>query len=118
MVIAAIAPGYPGEDLNKTVSDLASRCDMLYLHVDADILDESYVPNHATREPNGASMDQVLEAIDTVMATSKVVVFAVVSIYGKGEGSEISVASGIELIRGGLGSWQRYGLLEIFLAHE
>jgi arginase len=110
VVIAAPAPGFPGENLGTAVADLAGRCDMLYLHVDADILDESYVPNHGTREPNGADMEQVLAAIDTVMATGKVVAFAVVSIYGEGEGSETSIASGIELIRGGLKSWCKYGL--------
>jgi hypothetical protein len=58
-------------------------------------------------------MEQVHTAIDTVMATGKVVAFAVVSVSGKGEGGEVSVASGIELIRGGLESWQRYGLPQV-----
>ncbi len=44
------------------------------------------------------------------MATGKVAALAVVSVYGEGEGSEISVASGIELIRGGLESWHQCGL--------
>src|SRR5262245_50119407 len=109
IVIAAPAPGYPGEDLARAVAGLAERCDLLYLHIDSDILDESLVPNHATREPNGPSMQQVHAAIDTVMATGKVAVLAVVSVYGEGEGSAVSVASGIELIRGGLQSWLRHG---------
>lgn len=110
VVIAAPAPGFPGEDLGTAAADLAERCDMLYLHVDADILDESYVPNHGTREPNGADMEQVLAAINTVMSTGKVAAFALVSIYGEGEGCQVSIASGIEMIRGGLQSWRRYGL--------
>ncbi len=110
IIIAAPAPGFPGEDLGTAVADLAARCDMLYLHIDADILDESYVPNHGTREPNGADMGQVLAAIDTVMSTGKVAALAIVSIYGEGQGSETSIASGIELIRGGLQSWRKYGL--------
>jgi arginase len=109
VVIAAPAPGYPGEDLQQSVANLADRCDMLYLHIDSDILDESFVPNHGTREPNGPNMRQVCAAIDTVMATGKVVAFAVVSVYGKGEGSDMSVASGIELVRSGLESWCRHG---------
>src|SRR5688500_10337000 len=44
VVIAAPAPGFPGEDLSLAVQDLAGRCDLLYLHVDSDILDERYVP--------------------------------------------------------------------------
>jgi len=113
VVIAAPAPGFPGEDLEQSIADLADRCDMLYLHIDSDILDESYVPNHGTREPNGPDMKQVHAAIDTVMAIGKVVAFAVVSVYGKGEGSDVSVASGIELIRGGLESWRRHGLPQV-----
>jgi len=110
VVVAAPAPGYPGEDLQQSIANLAGRCDTLYLHVDSDILDEPSVPNHTTREPNGPNMEQVLTAIDTVMATGKVAVFAVTSVYGEGEGSRVSVASGIELIRGGLESWRRHGL--------
>ena len=68
------------------------------------------MPNHGTKEPNGPSLQQVLAAIDTVMATGKVAVLALVSVYGEGEGSAISVASGIALLRGGLQSWHRYGL--------
>jgi arginase len=110
IVIAAAAPGYPGADLPDCVAALADRCDLLYLHIDSDILDESLVPNHRTREPNGPSMQQVHAAIDIVMATGKVAALAVVSVYGEGAGSEVSIASGIELIRGGLQSWRRYGL--------
>jgi arginase len=110
IVIAAPAPGYPGADLADSVATLAERCDLLYLHIDSDILDESLVPNHRTREPNGPSMQQVHAAIDTVMSTGKVAALAVVSVYGEGAGSAIGVASGIELIHGGLQSWRRYGL--------
>jgi len=109
IVIASPAPAYPGEDLQRSVADLAARCDMLYLHIDADILDESFVPNHGTREPNGPDMKQVQAAIETVMATQKVVAFAVVSVYGEGKGSEVSVASGKQLIAAGLEAWRRYG---------
>ena len=110
VVIASPAPGFPGEDLPTTIAQLADRCDLIYLHIDSDILDERYVPNHGTREPNGPDMAQVLAAVDTVMATGKVAVYAVVSIYGEGEGSTRSVASGIELIQGGLATWQKYGM--------
>ena len=58
-------------------------------------------------------MEQVLAAIDTVMATGKVIALAVVSVYGAGEGHEVAVASGIELIRGSLEAWRRYGMPKI-----
>ena len=109
-VVIAAAPGFPGVELEQAVGDLARRCDLLYLHVDSDILDEAYVPNHGTREPGGPDMAQVQAAIRTVMATGKVVALAVVSVYGEGEGSEVSIRSGIELIGTGLEEWRHYGL--------
>ncbi|MEX1157802.1 MAG: arginase family protein, partial [Thermomicrobiales bacterium] len=109
VVIAAPAPGFPGEDLQAAVDDLAARCDMLYLHIDSDILDERFVPNHGTKEPNGPDMRQVLAAIDTVMATGKVVAYALVSVWPNGDGGDITVASGVEMLRGGLESWKRHG---------
>ena len=113
VVIATPAAGFPGAPLAPAIAQLAERCDLLYLHIDSDILDERYVPNHGTREPNGPDMAQVLAAVDTVMATGKVAVYAVVSVYGEGEGSARSVASGIELIRGGLATWQKYGMVNV-----
>jgi arginase len=113
VVIAAPAAGFPGEDLETAIQQLAERCDMLYLHIDSDILDERYVPNHGTREPNGPNMEQVLAAVDTVMATGKVVTFAIVSVWQDGEGGDVSLASGLELLRGGLESWRRHGTPEI-----
>ncbi|HEU5101205.1 MAG TPA: arginase family protein [Roseiflexaceae bacterium] len=110
ITIAAAAAGFPGADLERSVADLAARCDLLYLHIDSDILDASLVPNHGTREPNGPSMAQVLSAIETVMASGKVAALAVVSVYGEGDGSAISVNSGIELIGSALKAWRQYGL--------
>lgn len=109
VVIAAPAPGFPGEDLGKAIDDLAAKCDVLYLHIDSDILDESLTPNHGTKEPNGPDMAQVLAAVDAMMATGKVAVFAVVSVWANGEGGDVMLRSGTELVRGGLESWRRHG---------
>lgn len=110
VVVAAPAPGFPGTDLKQAAADLADRCDMIYLHIDLDILDKEHVPDHVTAEPGGPNLEQTGVAIDTVMATGKVVALAVVSIFNQGEGSRTTVASGIELVRVGLESWKRHGL--------
>ncbi len=113
VVIAAPAAGFPGEDLHQAIADLAERCDMIDLHSDSDILDERYVPNHGTKEPNGPDMEQVLAAIETVMATGKVVTYALVSVWPNGEGGDVAVASGIEMLKRGLESWKKHGYPEI-----
>ena len=46
----------------------------------------------------------------TMMKTGKVTAYAVVSVYGEGEGFEVMQASGIELIRAGLVYWKKYGM--------
>jgi len=107
-IIASVGQGFPGKDLHTSIRHLSNKCEYIYLHIDSDILDESYTPNHKTKEPNGPNLDQVKNAIDTVMATKKVVVFAVVSVYGDGEGSDIMITSGKELIQSGLKSWKKY----------
>ncbi len=109
VVVAAPAAGFPGEDLGPAIDALAEKCDLLYLHIDSDILDESLVPNHGTKEPGGPDMAQVLAAVDTVMATGKVAVFAVVSVWAGGEGGDVTLRSGAELVRGGLAAWRRHG---------
>jgi len=107
--VAAPAPGFPGEDLAGAVARLDATCEAIYLHIDADILDASLVPSHGTKEPNGPDLDETAAAIDTVMATGKVVAFALVSIYNRGEEGLVSVSSGIELLRRGLISWRSHG---------
>ena len=116
VVVAATAEGFPGVDLTTAVNDLAAQCDILYLHIDSDILDESYVPNHGTKEPNGPNMQQTLDAVETVMATGKVAAYAIVSVWKDGEGGDITLASGQELLRGGLERWAQHGMPEVPLA--
>lgn len=99
------------DDLAGPLTALANACDILYLHVDSDILDGALVPNHGTREPNGPGLAEVNAAIDMVMATGKVGAYSMVSVYGAGPGSPISVASGTALIRAGLESWARHGMV-------
>jgi len=107
--IAAPAPGFSGQDLRSAVARLADQVDLLYLHIDADILDQSLVPNHPTGEPDGPDTAQVQAAVECVMATGKVAAFAVVSVYFQGRSTETDLASGVALVRGGLASWRCYG---------
>ncbi len=116
--IASVATGFPGEDLKSGLTDLVDKVDMIYLHVDSDILDEAYTPNHWTKEPKGPNRNQVIAAIDLVMATGKVVAYAVVSVNGEGPGSEIMIDSGIKLIRCGLESWKKYGTAKIIQSNS
>jgi arginase len=110
-MIAAVVPEFSEKNLQACLTKLETQVDMIYLHIDSDVLDERYTPNHKTKEPDGPNMAQVIDAIDLVMSTGKVAAYAVVSVYGEGEGSEVMVESGKELIRAGLKSWSKYGMV-------
>lgn len=90
------------------VRRIGDQVDVIYLHIDADILDGKYVPDHKTIEYNGPEMKDVKRAIDDVMNTGKVEAFAVVSVYFPNDkaGKEISAQSGLELVKQGLAGWQ------------
>ena len=113
VVVARCGPSGGGADLRRSVAFLKERCDQIYLHIDCDILDESHVPNHRSKAPDGPDLARVIDAIDRVMESGKVSVLAVVSVSGDGVNHEVSVRSGIELIRGGLRSWRKHGMPDV-----
>jgi hypothetical protein len=43
-----------------------------------------------------------------VMATGKVAAFGVVAVWGGAGGGDVAVASALDLLRGGLGSWHEH----------
>jgi arginase len=105
VTIAAIEPGRAGVPLAEAVRQLASECDVIYLHIDEDVLDERYVPNHGTREPDGPSLEATLAAIRIVLDTGKVRGYGLVSVNARGDGGPESVAAGVELLTSGIRSW-------------
>jgi arginase len=109
--VAAAAAGRPGADLGAAVDDLARRCDLIYLHIDSDVLDRRYVPNHPTVEPGGPDMTEVQSAVDRVMATGKVAALGLVAVWAHDEGGRTAVESATQLLRSGVESWQRHGVL-------
>lgn len=104
-----IVPCQP-QPLRAAMEQLVTSCDYIYLHIDEDILDKRYVPNHGTAEPNGPSMADVKAAIDVVaqVAGATLVAQALVSVYNVGPGADISVASGIELLAHMHAAWQSH----------
>lgn len=97
------------DPLRAAMTALVGACDYIYLHIDEDILDIRYVPNHMTAEPNGPDMQSVQAAIRIVhqVAGQKLVAQALVSVMNTGDGAATSVASGVELLGTMLQPWQK-----------
>ncbi len=107
VTIAAIEPGRPGVPMREAIDALAATCDVIYLHIDEDVLDERYVPNHGTVEPNGPDMDAVLDAIRIVLSTGKVHGYGLVSVNVRGEGGKESLDAALQLLMTGLTVWHK-----------
>ncbi len=94
-----------GPLLGEAVSKLAREVDLIYLHVDLDVLDASLAPSHDTKEPNGPDIAETLSAIQTVIDTGIVRAFGLVAIYPIREGADVSLRSATELLRESIRYW-------------
>lgn len=80
------------------VQRLADQVDHIYLHVDSDVLDASFQPNHPSVESDGPSLAVVVSVLQKAMATGKARAFGVVSVNPDGPDGETSLASTREMI--------------------
>jgi arginase len=89
------------------VARLAERCDLLMLHVDADVLDPRLVPSASTPAADGLSIAEAAAAISTVLDTGRVATVCLSSVNpGAGARGERSVASAVSLLDAALSAWQ------------
>jgi arginase len=109
VTIAAIERGRAGVPLAEAIDRLAADCDVIYLHIDEDVLDARFVPNHGTVEPNGPDIAATLAAIQTVLDTGKVRGYGLVSVNVRGEGGPTSLDSAMQLLTNGIRQWGRVG---------
>jgi arginase len=93
------------DDVVDTVLRFGEQVDVLYVHIDVDILDASLQPNHPTVEPDGLDVAQTLSVVQAAMAPGTTVAFGVVSINPEEPKGEIAMASAMELLLGGVERW-------------
>jgi arginase len=103
--VAVVAIDSPG--LGPAVERLAAETDLLYVHVDLDVLDPVLVPAHFAREPGGPSVGQLLGALEAMFATRRVGAFALVSLYAAAPEGDKSVAAALSILRPALELWGR-----------
>lgn len=94
-----------GPALAAAVRRLAAETDLIYLHIDLDVLDQTLVPSHHTKAPGGPDLAQTVTAVETVLDTGRVEALALVSTCTTGPGGDVSLASAIGLLRPSLARW-------------
>jgi arginase len=92
-------------ELGPAVDRLAAETDLLYVHIDLDILDRDLIPAHMAQEPNGPSVEQTVAALDRIFATGRVDAFALVSLYAFLPDGEKSVAAAEAILKPAVERW-------------
>lgn len=92
----------------SAVQSLANKTDILYLHIDADILNHIHVPNAACMAKGGPSIHTLMRNIRIIMETGKVLVYGSYGFYFDTEipGQDSLTLSGLRSVSAGLESWK------------
>jgi arginase len=95
-----------GEPFAEVVAWLASRSDLLYLHVVLVVLDPRFVPSASTPAADGLTVEELARAMSTVLGTGKVAAIAVTSLNpGAGSRGQRSIESVLTLLEKALPAW-------------
>ncbi|MCG6954436.1 MAG: arginase family protein, partial [Gemmatimonadetes bacterium] len=87
------------QEMKTAVDQLSRRVDVIYLHVDLDILDATEIPGSFFETPGGPTADQVAGPLRTLMRNPKVRALGVSSFPTAEKGREKSMASAMTLLR-------------------
>jgi arginase len=97
--------GIDSPELGPAVDRLADENDLLYVHIDLDILDRDLIPAHMAQAPDGPSVEQTVAALERIFATGKVDAFALVSLYAFLPEGDKSVEAAIGILKPAVESW-------------
>lgn len=94
----------------KAVQKISDKVDVIYLHIDIDILKNKYIPTFIFPTPGGNELDVVMNNIRTVMDTGKVFAFGVYNSLFDTDipGQEITTLNCMKLIAAGIENWKEY----------
>jgi len=89
--------------VRAVIERLASISDVIYVHVDMDVLDPSEVPGHPLSVPNGPTSEQLAVALAEMFEEPKVAALGVASTpANERDPDRLSLAAAYNLIKGAL----------------
>jgi arginase family enzyme len=81
---------------------LSSTADLIYIHFDADALDQSEVASMRLTEPNGPMRTELAAALEIIMAYPKVAALGIADINPEGDVDGQMVQAALAVIKGGI----------------
>jgi len=101
---------YDYATLAKELKRLSDKTDLIYVHVDMDVLDPAEVPGHGLTVPNGPSSQELGKFISQMFTDKKVVALGVASTpSAKDDPHEVSRHAALTLIQAAIDGAKRRG---------
>jgi len=88
--------------MKEEYQKLCDRVDVVYIHIDLDVLDAPDIPGHTFQIPNGPNPTQLGNALKYMMQNPKVGALGIASFPTQEEVRTKSLGSTLEVIKGGL----------------
>jgi len=88
--------------LCAAMNRLSSTVDLIYVHFDADALDQSEVASMRLTEPNGPKRKELAAALEIIMAYPKIAAFGIADINPERDVDGQMVLATLEVIKGGI----------------
>ena len=90
-------------NLKRQFDGLADRVDLVYVHIDMDVLDPAEVPGHGLTVPDGPSSEDLAEAIALMFENPKTVALGIASTpAGSLDPDQVSRQAALNLIEGAI----------------
>lgn len=91
------------DNLRKQIDDLADRVDVVYVHIDMDVLDPAEVPGHGLTVPDGPSSKDLAAAMTVMFENPKTVALGIASTpAGSLDPTGVSRQAALNLIEGAI----------------
>jgi arginase len=85
--------------MREAVARLAQSVDVIYLHVDVDILDATEIPGSFFETPDGPTAGEVAAVLEELSANPKVAAVGISSFPTAETGRDVSLRSAMTLVR-------------------
>ena len=92
--------------MKEEFKKLADRVDVVYIHIDLDVLDGPDIPGHTFMVPGGPTPSELAKSLRYMMRHPKVGALGIASFPTPEETRDKSLASTLEVIKGGLSGLQ------------
>jgi arginase len=89
-----------GPNVKAQMDRLSALTDIIYVHVDTDVLSAEEVPGHTTPVPDGCNSDQLAATLEAMFRYPKAASFGVASLPTKGDPEGVALKAVYKMVEG------------------